>query len=90
MREIMIGATTMGFGIAGLFFLRFWRDTRDRLFALFAVSFFLMALNRLGFTYVSSNDDRGDVMYWLRLVAFLIILLAILDKNIGQGHRARR
>ncbi len=37
----------MGFAVAGTFFLRFWRKTRDRLFILFALSFFLMAANRV-------------------------------------------
>lgn len=87
MKLILAGALTMGFVIAGLFFLRFWRQTRDRLFALFALSFFVMGLNRLilSILWVNSPDGvRGpwhDRMYWVRLVAFLLILLAILDKN---------
>lgn len=87
MKLILAGALTMGFVIAGLFFLRFWRQTRDRLFALFALSFFTMALNRLALAILSAHDPAGgrgpwhDRMYWIRLVAFLLILLAILDKN---------
>jgi alpha-D-ribose 1-methylphosphonate 5-triphosphate synthase subunit PhnI len=87
MKLILAGALTMGFVIAGLFFLRFWRQTRDRLFALFALSFFAMALNRLMLSILwaySPGGVRGpwhDRMYWVRLVAFLLILLAILDKN---------
>lgn len=87
MKLILAGALTMGFVIAGLFFLRFWRQTRDRLFALFALSFFVMALNRLVLSILWAHSPGGvrgpwhDRMYWVRLVAFLLILLAILDKN---------
>jgi hypothetical protein len=38
------GAIAMCFALAGLFFFRFWRDTLDRLFLLFAASFWLQAL----------------------------------------------
>jgi hypothetical protein len=30
--DFLSGAVTMGFVIAGLFFLRFWKRTRERLF----------------------------------------------------------
>jgi hypothetical protein len=85
MREIIIGAMTMGFAVAGMFFLRFWRETHDRLFAFFALAFFVLAVNRLGFAFVS--DSRDDYLYWARLVAFLIILLAVVDKNIMRTAR---
>lgn len=80
MDHFMSGAITMGFALAGVFFLRFWRDARDRLFALFALAFFLMAANRL----VAALSDRsavGEAQYWVRFVAFALILVAILDKN---------
>jgi hypothetical protein len=71
----------MGFGVAGLFFLRFWRKTRDRLFALFALAFFVMAGNRVELTLSALRGTRGDHLYWVRLIAFTLILIAILDKN---------
>lgn len=82
MREMMIGALVMGFCVAGLFFLRFWVQTRDRLFGLFALAFFVMALNRAGFVFVADSDSRGDYLYWVRLAAFAIILFAVIDKNV--------
>lgn len=81
MRELVIGAVAMGFAVAAVFFLRFWRDTRDRLFAFFAVAFVVMAFNRLGLASAMDEVDRGDYLYWVRLAAFAIILIAILDKN---------
>jgi hypothetical protein len=79
--QLMVGAIAMGFAIAALFFLRFWRITGDRLFALFALSFFVLAVNRVALGLSVNWDGRGDYFYWVRFAAFAIILLAILDKN---------
>lgn len=84
MTQVMMGAIAMGFAIAALFFLRFWRDTRDRLFGYFALAFLVLAVNRVGFTVVEAGG-RGDYLYWVRFGAFAIILLAIWDKNRGRG-----
>jgi hypothetical protein len=81
MYQIMAGALAMGFALAGIFFLRFWRKTRDRLFALFALSFFVMAANRVLLSLAALRGAQGDHLYWIRLIAFALILAAILDKN---------
>lgn len=81
MYQIMAGTLAMGFAVAGTFFLRFWRKTRDRLFILFALSFFLMAANRVQLSLAALRGARGDHFYWIRLIAFTLILVAILDKN---------
>lgn len=39
------GISSMGAYASGLFFLRFWRDGRDSLFAYFAAAFFLLGLS---------------------------------------------
>lgn len=81
MKQILAGALAMGFGVAGLFFLRFWRKTRDRLFAFFALALFMMAANRVQLAQSTLQGVRREHLYWLRLVAFTLILVAILDKN---------
>jgi hypothetical protein len=81
MREVIVGALGMGFAVAGLFFLRFWRESGDRLFLFFALAFFVLAVNRVAFVVFAPNDAFGDYPYWIRLLAFAMILLAILDKN---------
>ena len=81
MNQIMSGALAMGFGVAGLFFLRFWRKTRDGLFALFALAFFVMSANRIEIALWALRGTRGDHLYWVRLIAFALILAAILEKN---------
>jgi hypothetical protein len=81
MNQILTGAVAMGFAVAAVFFLRFWRKTRDRLFALFALALFIMSANRIGLALSALRGSRGDRLYWVRLVAFGLILVAILDKN---------
>jgi Family of unknown function (DUF5985) len=79
----LIGAIAMASFVAGLFFLRFWRDTGDRLFFIFAIAFWLLGLTRLALVLIGS-ENRGEehtYLYWVRFAAFLLILLAIIDKN---------
>ncbi len=80
------GAVTMGFLIAGLFFLRFWRKTDDRLFLAFAAAFVLLALNQLLATFIGFGDERVVYVYSLRVLGFLLILWAIFDKNFSVGR----
>ena len=82
MDQIVTGAMAMGYAVAGLFFLRFWRDARDRLFGLFALAFFVLAVNRIGSAILGAEEAyQGNHIYWIRLAAFLVILVAIIDKN---------
>ena len=81
---LVSGAMVMAYFTAGLFFLRFWKDTRDRLFGSFAAAFFLLAVQRALLTIFvdqRADDDSGMLLYGIRLVAFLLILWAIIDKN---------
>jgi hypothetical protein len=75
------GAIAMGFAIAGLYFLRFWRDTRDRLFAFFAVAFWVFAAERVGLLYVGPDEAARASVYLARLIGFSLIILGIAGKN---------
>jgi peptidoglycan/LPS O-acetylase OafA/YrhL len=78
---LVSGLLVMGYAVAGLFFLRFWRETRDRLFGIFAGAFWLLALQRT-LLALSQNPDNEQVwLYGIRLLAFVLILYAIVDKN---------
>ncbi len=85
MYQFLLGAISMAFAVAGLFFLRFWRDTRERLFILFSLAFLILAANRIGFLFAAEQNIRGDWLFSVRLLAFLLILVAILDKNRSPG-----
>jgi hypothetical protein len=81
MEEFLMGSIAMASVVAALFFLRFWRDTGDRLFLIFAASFFLLAATRIGLALSQVHSEGQTHWYWVRLVAFVLILLAIVDKN---------
>jgi hypothetical protein len=81
MHDFLLGATAMACGVAMTYFLRFWRDTGDRLFGMFAAAFFLLGLSRFGLALSHDRPEGTTYLYWLRLAAYLIILFAIIDKN---------
>ncbi|OGH61469.1 MAG: hypothetical protein A3G34_04970 [Candidatus Lindowbacteria bacterium RIFCSPLOWO2_12_FULL_62_27] len=71
---------------AALFFLRFWRETRDRLFLAFGVSFGIEGVNRTALA-LSDNPREGDPFFYLiRLLAFSIILVAVVYKNLRRRN----
>ena len=79
--RFLLGALVMGCFIAGLFFLRFWRKTRDRLFVIFALAFWLMGVNWLALSFTDPQAEFRPALYLIRLLAFVLILYAILEKN---------
>jgi hypothetical protein len=81
MRHFISGAIAMAFFIAGLFFLRFWKETSDRLFVMFAAAFWVFALSRVGLSYLNATHEGLTFLYAMRLLAFILILVAIVDKN---------
>jgi hypothetical protein len=84
MIEYLAGALTLGYVIAALFFLRFWRRTADRLFLAFAIAFALFALNQAAAQWLGAADERVGYTYVLRVLGFVFILWAIVDKNLGR------
>ncbi len=81
MVPLAMGMIAMGFGVAGLFFLRFWKDTRDHLFGIFALAFFILSLNRIALAMTGQPSEVSTPLYLVRLLGFLLILVAIIDKN---------
>jgi hypothetical protein len=79
--QFIMGAVAMASTVVALFFLRFWRDTSDRLFGLFALAFLLLGISRFGLAMSPLDSESHTHWYWVRLAAFLLILAAIVDKN---------
>lgn len=80
--DLVWGATAMGCWTAGLFFLRFWRQSRDRLFLVFALAFWVLSLNWIVLCVSPSpSGESGSWAYIVRLAAFLLLLGGIVDKN---------
>jgi hypothetical protein len=78
--QFLLGSAVTASVVVGTFFLRFWRKTHDRLFIIFAIAFWLMGLNWLLLAFVN-RDELLTALYVIRLIAFVLILLAIVDKN---------
>lgn len=86
LKPMIHGALVMGCLACALFFLRFWRASRDRIFAFFSLAFAVMSLNWMALTLLQVDDERRHYLYVIRLVSFLLILYAIWDKNrAGRG-----
>jgi len=66
---------------AGVFFLKFWTRTRDSLFLAFAISFIIVGLDRISTLMIERPNEANPWTYVVRLLAFLLILAAILHKN---------
>ena len=75
------GALAMASSVVGLFMLRFWRQTADRLFVFFAGAFFLLAAHWLGLAVVDPGVESRHELYLVRLAAFLVLVVGIADKN---------
>jgi hypothetical protein len=78
---ILVGIIATASLTAGLFFLRFWRHTRDRFFLFFALSFFIEGVNRIVLYLAVGPNEEAPVYYVVRLVAYGLIVAAIVDKN---------
>lgn len=81
MVQLISGALVAGYLVAALFFLRFHRETRDRLFLAFSVAFALLAMQRAALALIPREGRSETMIYSLRLFAFVLILAAIIDKN---------
>ena len=81
MVTFLYGAAAMGCAIIGLFFFRFWRQSLDRLFLMFALAFWILAADRTVLGLVSFATEWREYVFLLRLVAFCLILYGIFDKN---------
>ena len=82
MIEFLSGAVTLAYALSAVFFLRFWRKTADRLFLAFAIAFVLFALNQALAYVLDIYHEPTSFIYALRVLGFVLILAAIVDKNL--------
>lgn len=78
---MLTGAIAMACVTISLFFFSFWRNTRDRFFLFFATSFLLEAANRILLGLARLHSEDTPAYYLIRLMAYGLILIAIIDKN---------
>jgi len=88
--DFLSGAAALGFFTCALFFVRFWRRTRDQLFVAFSISFALLGLGQSVIALAQIPTEEKGALYLIRLTAFLIILAAIYRKNRPARSAGRR
>jgi hypothetical protein len=88
MTDFMNGAAAMACAVIVSFFYRYWRQTGDRLFGIFALAFLLFGVNRVFLAALDEDADGRVFVYLVRLLAFLLIIAAILDKNRAPRGRS--
>ena len=85
--QFMSGGIMVGFLACGYFFFRFWRKTQDSLFAVFAAGFWILAVERVfllatvNITDPAGTHELRGYVYWIRFVAFMLIIIAFALKN---------
>lgn len=82
--EFFSGFQAAAFLVCALFFLRFWRRSKDGLFLAFALAFSLLSLQQFLITFLGLPEEDRSWIYLLRLGAFLIVIAAILGKNMQK------
>ncbi len=82
------GAIAMGHAVAGLFFLRFYFRSRDSLFLNFSIAFWTLGAIRVAMIVVADPMEQHS-LYWLRFFAYLLILGAIVMKNLPSRSGTR-
>ena len=87
MTHLMAGAIAMASLTIALFFLRFWRASGDRFFLYFALSFAIEGLHRVYAVMRDGGGEDSPLHYLIRLLAYGLILWAILEKNLPRKKR---
>jgi uncharacterized membrane protein HdeD (DUF308 family) len=83
----LIGVIATTSVASGVFFLKFWSETRDVLFLAFGLAFLIEGFNRAAFLMLARPNEGSPWIYVVRLLAFLLILTAIVNKNYGRLSR---
>jgi hypothetical protein len=89
MTDMLTGAIAMASTVIALFFLRFWRSTRDRFFMYFALSFGIEGAHRVYSALTYQDAEDSPLHYLIRLLAYGLIIWAILEKNLPARRDKR-
>ncbi|MFN8655268.1 MAG: DUF5985 family protein [Candidatus Obscuribacterales bacterium] len=83
--DFLRGGSFVAFLGVALFFLRSWLTSKDFFFATFAGAFALMALAQPLVLATGEHSETGPIAYWLRVTAFLLIIVGIVSKNLPRS-----
>jgi hypothetical protein len=84
MVTFLYGAAAMGSAVIALFFFKFWRQSGDHLFLMFALAFWMLALDRTVLGVFAFATEWREYVFLIRLSAFCLILYGIAHKNRGD------
>jgi hypothetical protein len=84
--SLLSGAVAMASFAVTLFFLKFWRQTLDRFFLLFALAFGLEAATRVVLRLTRISAEIEPLFYFMRLLTFALIIAAIVVKNRSRDN----
>lgn len=79
----LLGFVCAGSLVAAVFFLRFWRSTRDTLFMAFTIFFAIEGANDAYVLTLPHPNEGSVAVTIIRLIAVIGILAAIVWKNVG-------
>jgi hypothetical protein len=85
MNNFLGGAVAMAAAVCALHFFKAYRQTRERLFKLFALAFFLFVIERIALQATGTTGDKMPVIYCLRLLSFLAIAAGVVEKNLQKS-----
>jgi hypothetical protein len=84
MRAVVLflsGAIMLGYLAIGFFFFRFWRKSKDSLFAVFAAAFWVLSIERVVLLVTQPADEIRPYVYLIRFSAFMLIIIGFFLKN---------
>ena len=81
LNQFLAGAASVSLLVIAMFFIRFWKRTRDRLFLFFASAFLILMLERLIRASMEIETEWAPYVYMVRLAAFVVMIIGVVDKN---------
>ena len=79
------GITVVTFAASGVFFFKFYKTSRDPFYLYFCLACWLLSIERIAIlAFIGPAKTSGETSPWvylIRLVAFLLIMIAIINKN---------
>jgi peptidoglycan/LPS O-acetylase OafA/YrhL len=82
MIEPLSGAVTIGFVVAAALFFNLGRGSGERLYFAFALALGLLAANQLVALWLGEDHEYIAYVYGLRLIGFVVVLAALVEKNL--------
>ena len=81
MNRFLLGTLAAFSAAIALFFLKFMRETRDRLYGFFSAAFGVLTVDWIARALLTPGHESQHYLFLIRLLAFLLIIAGIAAKN---------